>query len=111
MPVLLCLARAAAEPCKLRNLVRRSIDAKRRLTRPVCRLQVRGERGTPTVGNAARNKDLSQKARAGDRQGADVARGRAGQGIVPVGKGSEAPLVKPDDSPPRRRGTAGTRCV
>jgi outer membrane protein OmpA-like peptidoglycan-associated protein len=56
---------------------------------------------TDSSGNAAHNKDLSQK-RAQVIVKELVARGVPDKEIVAVGKGSEAPLVKPDDTPAKK---------
>jgi outer membrane protein OmpA-like peptidoglycan-associated protein len=56
---------------------------------------------TDSSGNAAHNKDLSQK-RAAVIVTELKKRGIAENEIIAVGKGSDAPLVKPDDTPAKK---------
>ena len=87
---------------KLRNLAGALIDAKKRLNAAKVqnfKFEVSGH--TDTTGNAAHNKELSEK-RAQVIVKELVARGVPENEIVAVGKGSEAPLVKPDDTPAKK---------
>jgi outer membrane protein OmpA-like peptidoglycan-associated protein len=87
---------------KLRNLVTALIDAKKRLdTASLQNFKFEVSGHTDSSGNAAHNKDLSQK-RAQVILKELVARGVPDKEIVAVGKGSEAPLVKPDDTPAKK---------
>jgi OOP family OmpA-OmpF porin len=87
---------------KLRNLVTALIDAKKRLdTASLQNFKFEVSGHTDSSGNAAHNKDLSQK-RAQMILKELVARGVPDKEIVAVGKGSEAPLVKPDDTPAKK---------
>jgi outer membrane protein OmpA-like peptidoglycan-associated protein len=87
---------------KLRNLVTALIDAKKRLdTASLQNFKFEVSGHTDSSGNAAHNKDLSQK-RAQVIVKELVARGVPDKEIVAVGKGSEAPLVKPDDTPAKK---------
>jgi len=87
---------------KLRNMVTALIDAKKKLDSANLqnfKFEVSGH--TDTSGNAAHNKDLSQK-RAQVIVKELVARGVPEKEIVAVGKGSEAPVAKPDDTPAKK---------
>ena len=87
---------------KLRNLVNALVNAKKQLNSANVqnfKFEVSGH--TDTTGNAAHNKELSQK-RAQVIVKELVARGVPQNEIVAVGMGSEAPLVKPDDTPAKR---------
>ncbi|MFL5312402.1 MAG: OmpA family protein [Myxococcales bacterium] len=87
---------------KLRNMVTALIDAKKKLDSANLqnfKFEVSGH--TDTSGNAAHNKELSQK-RAQVLVKELIARGVPEKEIVAVGKGSEAPLVKPDDTPAKK---------
>jgi len=93
---------------------RRSSTPRGGWTRPVCRtfkFEVSGH--TDSSGNAARNKDLSQK-RAQVIVKELVARGVPDKEIVPVGKGVEAPAgqarryARQEDAEPPVRGACGT---
>jgi OmpA-OmpF porin, OOP family len=78
------------------------IDAKKRLNSAKVqnfKFEVSGH--TDTSGSASHNKDLSQK-RAATIVKELVARGVPQNEIVAVGKGSEAPLVKPDNTPAKK---------
>jgi outer membrane protein OmpA-like peptidoglycan-associated protein len=87
---------------RLRNLVTALIDAKKRLdTASLQNFKFEVSGHTDSSGNAAHNKDLSQK-RAQVILKELVARGVPDKEIVAVGKGSEAPLVKPDDTPAKK---------
>ena len=87
---------------KLQNLVTALIDAKKRLdTASVQNFKFEVSGHTDSSGNAAHNKELSQK-RAQVIVKELVARGVPEKEIVAVGKGSEAPLVKPDDTPAKK---------
>jgi outer membrane protein OmpA-like peptidoglycan-associated protein len=87
---------------KLRNLVTALIDAKKRLdTASLQNFKFEVSGHTDSSGNPAHNKDLSQK-RAQMILKELVARGVPDKEIVAVGKGSEAPLVKPDDTPAKK---------
>ena len=87
---------------KLRNLVMALIDAKKRLdTASLQNFKFEVSGHTDGSGNPAHNKDLSQK-RAQMILKELVARGVPDKEIVAVGKGSEAPLVKPDDTPAKK---------
>jgi len=87
---------------KLRNMVTALVDAKKKLDSANLqnfKFEVSGH--TDTSGDAAHNKDLSQK-RAQVIVKELIARGVPEKEIVAVGKGSEAPLVKPDDTPAKK---------
>jgi len=87
---------------KLRNMVTALVDAKKKLNSTNVqnfKFEVSGH--TDTSGNPAHNKDLSQK-RAQVIVKELVARGVPEKEIVAVGMGSEAPLVKPDDTPAKK---------
>jgi outer membrane protein OmpA-like peptidoglycan-associated protein len=87
---------------KLRNMAGALIDAKKRLNGAKVqnfKFEVSGH--TDTSGNAAHNKELSQK-RASVIVKELVARGVPANEIVAVGKGSDEPLVKPDDTPAKK---------
>jgi len=87
---------------KLRNMVTALVDAKKKLNSANLqnfKFEVSGH--TDTSGNPAHNKELSQK-RAQVIVKELVARGVPDKEIVAVGKGSEAPLVKPDDTPAKK---------
>jgi len=87
---------------KLRNLVTALVNAKKQLDSAGVqnfKFEVSGH--TDTSGSATHNKDLSQK-RAQVIVKELVARGVPDKEIVAVGKGSEQPLVKPDDSPAKK---------
>ena len=56
---------------------------------------------TDTSGNASHNKELSEK-RASVIAKEEQARGVPKNEIVSVGKGSKAPLVKPDNTPAKK---------
>jgi OmpA-OmpF porin, OOP family len=87
---------------KLRNLVNALIKAKQQLNSANVqnfKFEVSGH--TDTSGNAAHNKELSEK-RAQVIVKELVARGVPEKDIVAVGKGSEAPLVKPDNTPAKK---------
>ena len=87
---------------KLRNLVNALVNAKKQLNSANVqnfKFEVSGH--TDTTGSAARNKELSEK-RAQVIVKELVARGVPENEIVAVGKGSEAPLVKPDDTPAKK---------
>ena len=87
---------------KLRNLVNALVNAKKQLNSANVqnfKFEVSGH--TDTTGNAAHNKELSQK-RAQVIVKELVARGVPQNEVVAVGMGSEAPLVKPDDTPAKR---------
>jgi OmpA-OmpF porin, OOP family len=87
---------------KLRNMVTALVDAKKKLDSSNLqnfKFEVSGH--TDTSGNAAHNKDLSQK-RAQVIVKELIARGVPEKEIVAVGKGSEAPLVQPDDTPAKK---------
>ena len=87
---------------KLPNLVMALIDAKKRLdTASLQNFKFEVSGHTDSSGNPAHNKDLSQK-RAQMILKELVARGVPDKEIVAVGKGSEAPLVKPDDTPAKK---------
>jgi OmpA-OmpF porin, OOP family len=87
---------------KLRRMVTALVDAKKKLDSANLqnfKFEVSGH--TDTSGNPAHNKDLSQK-RAQVIVKELVARGVPEKEIVAVGMGSEAPLVKPDDTPAKK---------
>ena len=87
---------------KLRNMVTALVDAKKKLNSANLqnfKFEVSGH--TDTSGNPAHNKELSQK-RAQVIVKELVARGVPDKEILAVGMGSEAPLVKPDDTPPKK---------
>ena len=87
---------------KLRNLVNALVNAKKQLNSANVqnfKFEVSGH--TDTSGSAAHNKELSEK-RAQVIVKELVARGVPENEIVAVGKGSEAPLVKPDDTPAKK---------
>ena len=87
---------------KLRNLVDALIRAKKQLNSAGVqnfKFEVSGH--TDTSGSASHNKDLSEK-RAKVIVKELVARGVPENEIVAVGKGSEEPLVKPDETPAKK---------
>ena len=87
---------------KLRNLVNALVNAKKQLNSANVqnfKFEVSGH--TDTTGSAARNKELSEK-RAQVIVKELVARGVPENEIVAVGKGSEEPLVKPDETPAKK---------
>jgi outer membrane protein OmpA-like peptidoglycan-associated protein len=87
---------------KLQNLGNALIDAKKRLNSSGVqnfKFEVSGH--TDTTGNEAHNKELSQK-RAAVIVKEMVKRGISEKEIVAVGKGSSEPLVKPDDTGPKK---------
>jgi OOP family OmpA-OmpF porin len=87
---------------KLRNLAGALIDAKKRLDSAHVqnfKFEVSGH--TDTSGSASHNKELSQK-RAAVIAKELQSRGVPQNEIVPVGKGSEEPLVKPDNTPAKK---------
>jgi OmpA-OmpF porin, OOP family len=87
---------------KLRNLAGALVDAKKRLnTAHVQNFKFEVSGHTDTSGSASHNKDLSQK-RAAVIVKELAARGVPANEIVPVGKGSEEPLVKPDNTPAKK---------
>jgi outer membrane protein OmpA-like peptidoglycan-associated protein len=87
---------------KLRNLAGSLIDAKKRLnTAKVQNFKFEVSGHTDTSGSAAHNKELSQK-RAAVIVKELAARGVPANEIVAVGKGSDEPLVKPDNTPAKK---------
>jgi OmpA-OmpF porin, OOP family len=87
---------------KLRNLVNALVNAKKQLNSANVqnfRFEVSGH--TDTSGRAAHNKELSLK-RAEVIVKELIQRGVPHNEIVAVGKGSEAPLVKPDNTPAKK---------
>jgi outer membrane protein OmpA-like peptidoglycan-associated protein len=87
---------------KIRKLVDALIRAKKQLNSANVqnfKFEVSGH--TDTSGNAAHNKELSLK-RAEVIVAELVGHGVSSQEIVAVGKGSEAPLVKPDNTPAKK---------
>ena len=87
---------------KLRNLVNALVNAKKQLNSANVqnfRFEVSGH--TDTSGSAAHNKELSLK-RAEVIVKELIQRGVPHNEIVAVGKGSEAPLVKPDNTPAKK---------
>ncbi|MFL5414533.1 MAG: OmpA family protein [Myxococcales bacterium] len=83
---------------KLRNLAGALIDAKKRLNSAHVqnfKFEVSGH--TDSSGNASHNKELSEK-RAAVIAKELQARGVPQNDIVAVGKGSQQPVVKPDDT-------------
>jgi OOP family OmpA-OmpF porin len=87
---------------KLRNLVNALVSAKKQLNSAnVQNFKFEASGHTDTSGNAAHNKELSLK-RAQVIVKELVARGVPQNEIVAVGMGSEAPLVKPDDTPAKK---------
>jgi OOP family OmpA-OmpF porin len=87
---------------KMRNLANALIDAKKRLNGAHVqnfKFEVSGH--TDTSGKASHNKELSQK-RAAVIVKELTAKGVPHDDIVAVGKGSEEPLVKPDDTPAKK---------
>jgi OmpA-OmpF porin, OOP family len=87
---------------KLRNLVNALVQAKKQLNSAGVQnfmFEVSGH--TDTSGSAAHNKELSLK-RAEVIVKELVSRGVPNKEIVAVGKGSEAPLVKPDNTPAKK---------
>src|SRR5438094_2279176 len=87
---------------KLRNLVNALINAKKQLNSANVqnfKFEVSGH--TDTSGSAAHNKELSEK-RAQVIVKELVARGVPEKDIEAVGRGPEAPLVKPDDTPAKK---------
>ena len=87
---------------KLRRLTTALVDAKKKLNGANVqnfKFEVSGH--TDTSGSASHNKELSQK-RAQVIVKELVARGVPDKEIAAVGKGSEEPLVKPDDTPAKK---------
>jgi OOP family OmpA-OmpF porin len=87
---------------KLRNLAGALIDAKKRLNAAKVqnfKFEVSGH--TDTSGSASHNKELSQK-RAAVIVKELAARGVPANEIAAVGKGSDEPLVKPDNTPAKK---------
>jgi outer membrane protein OmpA-like peptidoglycan-associated protein len=87
---------------KIRRLVNALIQAKKQLNSAGVqnfKFEVSGH--TDSSGNAAHNKELSLK-RAEVIVAELVGHGVPSQEIVAVGKGSEAPLVKPDNTPAKK---------
>ncbi|HWE25564.1 MAG TPA: OmpA family protein [Myxococcales bacterium] len=87
---------------KLRKLVNALIGAKKQLNSAHVqnfKFEVSGH--TDSSGNAAHNKELSLK-RAEVIVTELIARGVPHNEIMAVGKGSEAPLVKPDNTPAKK---------
>src|SRR3954468_6510526 len=87
---------------KMRNLANALIDAKKRLNGAHVqnfKFEVSGH--TDTSGKASHNKELSQK-RAAVVVKELTAKGIPQNEIVAVGKGSEEPLVKKDDTPAKK---------
>jgi len=87
---------------KIRNLVNALIKAKKQLNSANVqnfKFEVSGH--TDSSGNAAHNKELSLK-RAEVIVKELIAKGVSSNDVMAVGKGSEAPLVKPDDTPAKK---------
>ncbi len=87
---------------KSRRLANALIDAKKKLAAAGVqnfKFEVSGH--TDTSGKAEHNKELSQK-RAEVMKRELVKKGVDEKDIVTVGRGSESPLVKPDDTPARK---------
>jgi outer membrane protein OmpA-like peptidoglycan-associated protein len=87
---------------KIRNLVDALVRAKKQLNSAHVqnfKFEVSGH--TDSSGNAAHNKELSLK-RAEVIVAELVGHGVPSQEIVAVGKGSEAPLVKPENTPAKK---------
>ncbi|MDY7230537.1 OmpA family protein [Hyalangium rubrum] len=87
---------------KLKKLVSALVDAKKQLDAGGVKnykFEVSGH--TDSVGDAAKNKELSQK-RAAVIVKELVARGISSGEILAVGRGSEQMLVKPDDTPAKK---------
>jgi OOP family OmpA-OmpF porin len=87
---------------KMQKLASALIDAKKKLNHANVqnfKFEVSGH--TDTSGNAAHNKELSQK-RAAVIVKELKAKGVPENEIIPLGKGSEEPLVKPDDTPAKK---------
>jgi OOP family OmpA-OmpF porin len=87
---------------KLKKLASALVDAKKQLdgaSIPNYRFEVSGH--TDTRGKPEHNKELSQK-RASIIVKELVARGIPQNQILALGVGSERPLVKPDDTPPKQ---------
>ncbi|HYZ89935.1 MAG TPA: OmpA family protein [Myxococcales bacterium] len=87
---------------KLRNLVNALVSAKKQLDSAHVqnfKFEVSGH--TDTSGSAAHNKELSLK-RAEVIVKELITRGVPHDEIVAVGRGSEAPLVKPDNTPAKK---------
>jgi outer membrane protein OmpA-like peptidoglycan-associated protein len=87
---------------KSRRLASALIDAKKKLNKAGVqnfKFEVSGH--TDTTGNAAHNKELSER-RAQVMVKQLVAKGVPAGDIEAVGMGSERPLVKPDDTPAKR---------
>jgi OmpA-OmpF porin, OOP family len=87
---------------KVRRLANALVDAKKRLgAAGVKNFQFVVSGHTDTTGNAAHNKELSER-RASVIAKELVAKGVAQSEIRAVGMGSERPLVKPDNTPAKR---------
>ena len=87
---------------KVQNLFNSLVDAKKSLADAGVsgfKFEVSGH--TDSVGKAAANKALSKK-RAAKIVSALVKKGIAAKEIISVGRGSEAMLVKPDDTPEKK---------
>lgn len=87
---------------KAQKLANTIIDAKKKLTSGGIsgfKFEVSGH--TDTRGNAAHNKDLSQR-RAAVMVKQLVAKGVPAAEIIAVGMGAEKPLVKPDNTPAKQ---------
>ena len=87
---------------KVQNLFNALVDAKKRLNEAGVsgfKFEVSGH--TDTSGKPARNKELSKK-RAAKIVKELVKKGIPPGEIIAVGKGAEAPLVKPDDTPEKK---------
>lgn len=87
---------------KAQKLANAIIDAKKKITSAGIsgfKFEVSGH--TDTRGNAAHNKELSQR-RAAVMVKQLVAKGVPSDEIISVGKGAEQPLVKPDNTPAKQ---------
>ena len=87
---------------KVQNLFNALVDAKKSLTGAGVsgfKFEVSGH--TDTTGKASTNKALSKK-RAAKMVAELVKKGIGANEIIAVGRGSEAPLVKPDDTPEKK---------
>lgn len=87
---------------KVQNLFNALVDAKKSLTSAGVsgfKFEVSGH--TDSSGKAATNKALSKK-RAAKIVAELVKKGIPANQIISVGRGSEAPLVKPDDTPEKK---------
>ena len=87
---------------KVQNLFNALVEAKKALTDAGVsgfKFEVSGH--TDTSGNKAKNKALSQK-RAAKMVKELIKKGIPAKEIIAVGRGSEAPLVKPDDTPEKK---------